>query len=66
MVASSKYCFGTVGNQDVDALYLDRLFIYIRLIQSHAKAGPTSARLDENAKAFAHIVGQQHLEFLTG
>ena len=46
------------GDQDSDAVHLERFLINIRLIQSQAKAGAASAGADEDPKVLAGVLSE--------
>ncbi len=50
---------GASGDQDFDAVDLERLVVCVRLIQSQAKTGAASAGPDENPKVLARVLGKQ-------
>jgi hypothetical protein len=56
-----------IGDQDIDAVYLDRFFIIHWLIQSHPQTGTSSAgALDENTKVLPLFLSLQLFYFVAG
>src|SRR3972149_3823414 len=56
---------GKIFDQDINTVYMDRLFVFFWLIQSRPNIGSPSAHsLDKQAKIFTSILVEYLLEFL--